>query len=123
MCKRESRLDQSRDSRSDIKMSDVCLCCADRAERIFVRSRAKCFCERGNFNWISKRSTGSMRFDVADGSGLNIGCRLCHSHDFGLSINARRREPSLPRTIVIDGRTPDDRIDVIAGGDRVFEPL
>ena len=50
-----------------------------------------------------------MRFNVADGGGINLRQCLCHGDDSGLSIHAWGSESDFIRTIIVDGGTANDR--------------
>ena len=73
------------------------------------------------FDGVAHGRAGAVGFDVADAAGVDppdgesLGRRAC------LPLDAGREVAGLGRAVVVDGGTADDRIDVVAGGDGVFQ--
>ncbi len=118
---REHRLDQPGDARRRVEMADVRL---DRAERAEAgRWRPKGLGERRDLDRIAERGAGAVGFDVADLVGPDAGQGERRRDDLGLSLDARRRVADLGGAVVVDRGALDDRVDVVAVGERILEPL
>ena len=64
-----------------------------------------------------------MRFDVVDCFRSDAGRSQCQGDDRRLSFDARRGKTVLRRTVVVDCRSADYGVDLVAILDRLGEPL
>jgi len=79
--------------------------------------------DRFDFNRVTQRRSSTMGLDVLDVLGVDTG----HCNGFGQGLNlprhARRSEANLAGAIIADGCTLDDREDLIAIVNRLFQRL
>jgi hypothetical protein len=82
---------------------------------------AKRLGQRRHFDRVAEVGAGAVAFDVVDGIRRDVrdGERLCHGRC--LPVHARRQVPRLGCAVVVHGRALDDRVDVIAGLERVLQ--
>src|SRR5262245_50889451 len=64
-----------------------------------------------------------MRFDVSNSLGVDAGHCECFLDYLCLAINTGRSEPDLHGSIVVYGRAPEDRVDVVTVFVRVAQAL
>src|SRR5258705_8406637 len=71
----QGRLDQPGDSSRRFKVADIGLDRTDDANALCPASFAEHRTDRMRFDWITDRSAGTMRLDIADIARMNIGSR------------------------------------------------
>jgi len=120
---RKRRLDQSGHTRCAIQMSCVRLDRTDRAVPHPIGTAAIGLGQRRHFDRIAQFGRRAVRFHVAD--GVCVHASVCQSlgNCRRLAIDAGCRVAHLERAIVVDGRTLDHGINVIAVGQRIFQAL
>ena len=123
VAQRERGLDQARHAGRGIEMADVSFHGAERAELPLVGRGAKRLGQAGDLDRIAERRGGTMRFDVGDGVGCDAGAGLRERDDFRMPAHARRGEADFRGAVVVERLAFDDRVDLIAIGDRIREPL
>jgi hypothetical protein len=79
--------------------------------------------QRGELDGVAEQRPGAVCLDHADGVGVHVGDRERIFDDRRLPVDARSREADPGSAIVVDGRSPDDRVDGVGVRDRVFEAL
>src|SRR3954468_11391938 len=75
---------------------------------------AKGLCQRRDLNRIAQRRAGPMRLNVADSLWCNSGDSQRGGDHRGLPVDTWCRIARLCRAIIVDRRTLNDRIDMIA---------
>ena len=114
-------VDQPGHAGGDIQMPDIGLRRADCAELLPVRSCAKSLGQACELDRITQRRPGAVRFDVANGFRLNPRGLVRHRDDVGLPFHARRRVADLCRTVIVDGETANDRVNLVAVAYRIVQ--
>src|SRR5437773_2429622 len=95
-------------------MTDVRLYRSDSAEISPVGRLTKTLGESGDFYRVAEVGTRPVGLDVSDSVGSDARHRMRFRNHTGLPLDAGRGEPDLQRAIVVDGRTVDDGVDVVA---------
>jgi hypothetical protein len=90
-------------------------------ESLLLGASAENLVQRGYFNGISKGSSSPVRLNIADRFRLNTRHSLCHSDYLCLAIHTGSRVANLPRAIVVEGKSFDNRTDVVAISDCLGE--
>src|SRR5882757_6603499 len=104
-------------------MSYIGLRRADYTELFLFCLCSKRLCQAREFDRIAQRRPRSMRFDVTNGLRVDASGLVCHGDNASLPFHARRRVADLRRTIVVDGETANDRVDLIAVTYRIVHPF
>jgi len=79
--------------------------------------------QRLEFNRVAQRRAGSVRFNVSDLFRLYAGGIESPLNDRPLAFDTRRCVTDLGISIIINGRSADDRMNMIAVGHGLFQPL
>ena len=74
------------------------------AQKPFLPSGTKSFCQRRNFNRVAKHRAGSVRFYIRDCFRVHCGLHLGHPDDLRLSFDTRHGVADFHRTVVVDGQ-------------------
>ncbi len=120
---RQHRLDEPGHPGRRVQMADIALHRAERAESAPIGGRAEGLGQRGDLDGIAELRAGAVRLDVGDAGGIDPGHRVGPGDDGRLPVHARRGVADLERPVVVDGGPADDRVDVIAVGERLPEAL
>src|ERR1700676_2607374 len=64
-----------------------------------------------------------MRLDVADGFRIDTGSLVCHCDDAGLPLDTWRSVADFGRTIVVNGETANDCVNLIPVADYIVGTL
>ena len=114
MFKAQNRLDETRDARRHLEVADVRL---HRTEDAWCRSLhvrgTECSSQCFDFDRVSQRRAGAVGFDIADGRRIDVGYRVCFGDDVGLRGGVRCGVTDLHRTVIVDCRSPDHRVNVV----------
>ena len=120
---RQSRLDQPRHACCSVQVADVRLHRADRAVLPLVGVLPVDLSERGDLDRIAQHRAGAVRLHVGD--RLRVDVR--HGQGIGdhirLPVDRRSRVTHAVGAVVVDRRSPDDRVDVVAVPEGVLQPL
>src|SRR5688572_14461508 len=95
-------------------MTDVRLHRTNRAEPLRLSAVTKRARQRLDFNRIAKRSPRTVGLHVGDRFRIHAADGVRFSNDFGLPGNARRRVTHFERTVVVDRRSKDHRVNRVA---------
>lgn len=115
------RFDQRRDARRRVEVTDVRLDRADAAELAHRDLPPERLGEGGDLDRIADGRARAVRFDVADRLGRHAGQRDRFGDDRGLAIDRGRQIAHLPRPVVVDRRSDDHRVHVVAVCQRVIK--
>ena len=110
-------LDQSGEPGRLLQVPDVGLHRADRAEAVPLRSGAERAGQCVDLQRITDDRAGSMALDIGDVVRRHVGYLHSLDHRARLARDARGRVAHLVGAIIVDRRSSDDRVDVIAVGD------
>ena len=96
-----------------------------RRQKPIVRCpRAKHLRQRRDLDRVAERRPGAVRLDVADRcAARHPRQRLRRRDHLGLAVDARRGVAGLGGAVVVDRRAADHRVDRVAVGERVRQPL
>jgi hypothetical protein len=119
----QHRLDQTGDAGGRVEVADVGFYRADRAEVLSGDAWPKSLLERRDLDRIAERRAGSVRLHVVDRFGVDAGHSQRLGDDGHLPIDARRGISDLQRAVVVDSRSFDHRMNVIAVCDCIFQSL
>ena len=122
MVQRQHGLDQAGNPCSHIEMSDIRLDGSDRAELRGLRSGTKSLRQRGDLDWVAKRRSRAVSFNVRDRVRRDVTERLRHLNNPGLTVHTRRGEARFVRPVVVQSKSFDHRENVVAPCHRIFEP-
>ena len=111
-------LDQTGDAGGRFEVPDVGLHGADGAEAASLRSGAERARQCVNLQRIADDGTGSMTLDIGNVIRRRVRYLQSLDHRARLARDARSRVADLLGTIIVDRRSSNDRIDVIAVSDR-----
>ncbi len=120
---RERGLDEARDGRAGVEMSDVGLHGTQRAVATPIRGPAERSREPLDLDRIAQHGAGAVRLDHPDAARVHARHVDRFRDHLRLSRRARSREAHLRRAVVVDGAADHDRVDVIPVGDRIVESL
>ena len=102
-------------------MADVGL---HRADLAAVRPRTtESLGQGGDLHRVTECGGGAVCLDVTDVRGADARSPVCSAHDLDLTVDTRRGEADLRRTVVVDRAAPDHREDPVAVTHRVVEPF
>ena len=87
------------------------------------RAGAERLGQRRDLDRVAERGAGAVRLDVGDRVRLDPATACASRDDRGLPVDARRGVADLVGAVVVDGRAADHRVDRVAVGQRVGEPL
>ena len=104
-------------------MTDVGLDRADRAIAGALRAQPKGLRERRDFDRVTQRRAGAVRFDVGNRIGVHPGLGVRQRNDFGLTSDAGRGVTDFQRAIIVDRRAANHRVNRVAGGHGLGQPL
>ena len=107
---------QPGDPGSRVQMSNIALGGSDGAPRRLSISRAKDFAKRGDLDRVTELRPGAMGFNIADAAGINTGNGKRLGYHRRLPVHARRRVSNLVRTVIVDGRASDHRMNPVVVG-------
>ncbi len=116
---RQCDLDQAGDAGCCIQMPDVGLYAADTAGAHGLGALGKTLGQRGNLDRIAQIGARPVAFDIVYRVGGDTGDGLRLGHAAGLTLNRRRKIPCLGRTIIVHGRSLEDRPDMVAVTDGI----
>ena len=122
MLEREQHLDQPGDAGRRFEMADVGLDGTDHQRPLAVMRCPEDRAQRPHLDRIAERSSGAVRLDVTDVSGVHAGVRERGADDLFLRLGIRRRQ-AVAAAVLIQGRSVNDTDDRVAIADRVRQPL
>ena len=70
---------------------------------------------------IAKGRASAVSLDISNGARVDASFGLGTSDDFGLSRHARRRVTNFEGPVIVNGRSLDHCVDVVARGDGIVE--
>src|SRR4029453_3298710 len=76
-----------------------------------------------DFNWVTKRSAGPMRFNITDRVRVNLTKLKQFGHELRLAFRARSGESRFNSPIIVNSRGFDDTLDCCPFFDRVRKSL
>ena len=120
---RHGSLDQSSDSSSSHRVTDVAFHAADSAILTFVSLSIEDSFKCRDFDRITNGRCCSMSLDQADLIGCDTRFGLSHRDRASLTGNARSRETCFLATVIINSAAFDDGVDSIAIGKCVGQPF
>ena len=124
MVQRKRRLDQTGDPRRRIQMPDVGLA---GSERTLLKSQVATGAERlgqpCNLDGIANRRRRAMGFHIGNRFRINAPQRLRQADDLGVATHTRGGEADFFRTIIVECRPLDHRIDAVAIAHRILHTL
>src|ERR1051325_10082946 len=104
-------------------MSDVRLHRAYRAETFLWGMTSESFCQCINLDRVTESGPGSVCFDIRDRLGFDLRDCKRFDDDFGLPVHTWGGVTNLRRSIVVDGRALDNRVDVVAVSECIVQTL
>ncbi len=113
----QRRLDEARQAGRLLGVPNVGLGRTDRTESHPFGVRAKRLGQGADLEGIADDRSGSVALDVAHAIGAHLRDLERLDHRAGLAQDARRRVARLAAAVVVDGRSANDCVDVIAVGD------
>ncbi len=123
MLEAQHKLNEAGDTGSDIEMPDAGLHRPHCTESVSPGAAAECFREPCYFDRITKLRTGSMSLDIAHITRGDSGKCMRFGDSLRLCIHTRSRIPRLPGSIIVYAGSSNNRSNIVAVGDRIFEPL
>jgi hypothetical protein len=100
MPQREDRLDQPHRARRGLSVSQIAF---DRSERTWFPVGAVNSCQASEFDRVTNRGTGAVRFNHADGAGVYASSSQRRPIHHLLRIQ-RRRQDVVGGTVLVGGR-------------------
>ena len=110
----ENRLDQTRHPGRRLQVTDVGLDRTDVARAgPGLRRDIECLSQAFDLDRVAERRAGAMRLDVAHGRGVDLRDRLRLGDDVGLTCRVGRGVGHLRRSVVVERRSPDHRVNTV----------
>src|SRR5215472_16633889 len=114
MFDRQHGLDETCYSGGRVEVADVGLHRSKRAIAAPIGDGTEGLCQRRHLDRISERGTSAMSLDIANLVSVDAGHRECPGDHLGLAVHARSGISDLPRAVVVDSRSGDDRVHAVA---------
>src|SRR6516164_5147719 len=121
MFDRQHGLDETCYSGGGVEVADVGLHRSKRAIAAATGGGTEDLCQRRHLDRISERGTSAMSLDIANLVSVEAGHRERPGDHLSLAVHARSGISDLPRAVVVDSRSGDDRVHAVAIGKRIVE--